>query len=479
MLCNVLLMNRARPLVLGFALGFAAFSGWATAGDVAPVVEVEEDVYTYASANNGAGPMWCAGSTTLVRSGDKVFASGLETIEGVEPLNNCRWVFYVRDENGWRRVRVDADGRTREPSPMAAFADGRVFLSVNPTLVKEPRPGGGPARPDVLQFRADDPAADPLALAPVWKGSPEFTEHSYRSFAADGSAGELLLLQNIGYDHAEWTHRDRDGKWSAQGQLVWPTVAGAKAGEMVPLRLCYPNVALKDRAAYFFGAGDVFEPNAEYHAFKKNLSGNEWDYLFCRLAYSWTPDVSKTPFAEWVEIANREATRGHVWPCDLYVAPGGDVYILWIERAVDDRLREKFFPEAKQSESLNLGVVREGKLVKRLTVAERSGTSSGLSGAHHRFQVAPDNRLFIIHGIYAFDADGQPTFENRVVEVQADGVLGSPTTIPLKRPFSSFFTATPRAGSPPSWTLDMFGQSRGAGDTISYARINLKPTAAK
>ena len=32
-----------------------------------PVVEIEEDVYSYEPANNGAGPMWCAGSTCLVR----------------------------------------------------------------------------------------------------------------------------------------------------------------------------------------------------------------------------------------------------------------------------------------------------------------------------------------------------------------------------------------------------------------------------
>src|SRR5437867_22880 len=43
-----------------------------------PVVEVEEDVYTFDPANNGAGPMWCAGSTCIVRAGDDVFASGLE-----------------------------------------------------------------------------------------------------------------------------------------------------------------------------------------------------------------------------------------------------------------------------------------------------------------------------------------------------------------------------------------------------------------
>ena len=45
-----------------------------------PVVEAEEEVYRYEPANNGAGPMWCSGSTCLVRIGDKVFAGGLETL---------------------------------------------------------------------------------------------------------------------------------------------------------------------------------------------------------------------------------------------------------------------------------------------------------------------------------------------------------------------------------------------------------------
>jgi len=57
------------------------------ADDVAPVVEVEEDIYSYTNAQNGAGPMWCSGSTTLVRTGDRLFASGLETIPDAKPLN--------------------------------------------------------------------------------------------------------------------------------------------------------------------------------------------------------------------------------------------------------------------------------------------------------------------------------------------------------------------------------------------------------
>ena len=82
-----------------------------------PLVEAEEDVYQYQSANNGSGPMWCRGSTCLVRIGDKVFASGLETIKDAKPLNNCRWMLHQRGLDGWKMIQVDQTGRTREPCP--------------------------------------------------------------------------------------------------------------------------------------------------------------------------------------------------------------------------------------------------------------------------------------------------------------------------------------------------------------------------
>ena len=51
-----------------------------------PVVEIEEEVYSYEPADNGADPMWCYGSTCLVRIGDGVFVSGLETLKAAKPL---------------------------------------------------------------------------------------------------------------------------------------------------------------------------------------------------------------------------------------------------------------------------------------------------------------------------------------------------------------------------------------------------------
>ena len=53
--------------------------------------------------------------------------------------------------------------------------------------------------------------------------------------------------------------------------------------------------------------------------------------------------------------------------------------------------------------------------------------------------------------------------------------MGPSVRVPLKRPFRSYFTATVRAGSPPSALLDLLGQQAGTSHTISYARIRLQP----
>jgi hypothetical protein len=163
-----------------------------------PVVETEEDVYSYAPADNGAGPMWCSGSTCLVRIGDDVFASGLETLNSAKPLNNWCWLLYNRTADGWQLQQADLVGRTREPCPLVSLAGGRLLLSANPTLVTDRNACSGPAQPEILQFSAQNSKAAFETTLPVWDGKPEFTEHSYRSFAADSSAGNLILFQNKG-----------------------------------------------------------------------------------------------------------------------------------------------------------------------------------------------------------------------------------------------------------------------------------------
>ena len=437
---------------------------------LAPVVEVENVVYAFTNANNGAGPMWCSGSTPMVRVGGSVFAAGLETLAGVPPLNNCRWQLFGLDGGAdWRVLLSDAEGRTREPSPMVTFDGGRFFLSANPTLGKAPEPGGGPARPTLLEFSAKDPGKPVREVFPGWKGAPRFSEHSYRSFAADGSKRELILFQNIDYTHAEWAFMDSEGAWSAQGQLKWPW--GAEYAKPQPIRVCYPNVALKDRQVFFCGVSDVVEPNPAWRAFKKELTGKEWDYDFRRLFFTWTPDIKTEGFKPWIEVASREATCGWISPGDLFVAGDGTVHIVWTERALDERLRAKFFPDARQSHELHYATIKGGVVTTRRTLYAVEEGKPGLVASAARFQPAPGGELYLVCYVQGTDASGKGVSENRIQRVGAEGLVGAPARIPLKTPFVSYFTATPRAGSAPSRTLDMLGMRSGSANEIAYARV--------
>lgn len=438
---------------------------------IQPVVEIEEDVYSFQPANNGSGPMWCAGSTCLVRVGDDVFASGLETLPDCKPLNNCRWTLFRRATRGWESLRKDETDRTREPCPLAIFPDGRVFLSANPTLVTNRDTYGGPARPEILEFSAKRPGEAPNRILPEWDGEPKFSEHSYRSFAADGPNRELILFQNIGYTHAEWAFRDPSDKW-ANGRLAWPD--GKAYPKPEPIRVCYPNVALKNRAVYFCGVSDIIEPYPEWRAFKKQLTGRDWDYDFRRLFFTWTPDITKEGFREWIEIASRDKTCGWTMPGDLWVGPDDAVHLVWSERALDERLRKEFFPDARQSHAINYAVVRKGLATARRTlhIAEE-GKSRELPSAP-RFHVMPDKRLLVIYYVQGADAAGKHVSENRLVEILPGGEPGKPIKVPLLKPFTSYFTATVRAGSPSSDVLDLLGQREGGGQTTSYARIRLR-----
>ncbi len=443
-----------------------SLTGFAQSPKLQPRVEVEEEVYTYQPANNGAGPMWCHGNTSIVRYGDTVFASGIETIPEAKPLNNCLPMLFFRDEKGWECIYKGGE-RTREPSPMGVFGEGRILLSVNPTLT-EPDTYGGPAEPRILEFSAADPKAAFRTHVPKWEGKPEFTEHSYRSFAVDGPNQELILFQNIGYTHAEWSYLDREGNWSAQGKLVWPY--GAEYDKPQPIRVCYPAVALKDRQVHICGVSDIVEPYNAWREYKHELTGQKWDYDFRRLFYCWSDDISTGKFNDWVEVASRDKTCGWISPKDLYIAPNGDVFVLWTERALDERLREKFFPNEKQRHALEYAVIRDGKVILRKTLVEGGEDLGGERPGDAKFHVAADGRLIAFYAVNGTDTKGQTLSEYRLVEIAADGTHGDPVVLHLENPLGAFFASTVRAGCKPSPVIDLFGDT---GGVMRYARIRL------
>jgi hypothetical protein len=427
-------------------------------------VDVEDRITTYEPADNGASPLWCHGSTIVARHGDRLFVAGLETIPEEKPLNNTRWQLFGRrdGDDGWALVHRDETGRTREPSPIALSGDD-LLVSANPTLTP-PGQYNGPAEPTVFRFAAGDPAAAPVREMPAWSGQPRFSEHSYRTVAADSASGDVLYLQNEGYEFAHISLR-RDGAWSGVERIHWPR--GDEYDKPQPLRLCYPNVALRDGGAHFLGVGDIVEPVEEWREAKKQITGRDWDYVFRRIFYAATPDLATQPFGAWLELANLDQTAGATRGCDVWAAPDGRVHLLWTETSTDSRLRDRFFPDVEVRHSLQHAVVHRGRIERQRTLAAVGESDEGLQPGLARFHAVAADRVVILGQFHDRAAEA---VRYRVAPL-TDGDL-TWTEVPFERPMGgTFLTNTFRAGSAAGPTIDLVGAVSGPG--LGYARLTL------
>lgn len=434
-------------------------------------IKAEEDIYSYVPADNGASPMWSRGATTIVRLNDKVYASGLETDLSIDGLSRCRWLLFERKSSGWLLAARDLLHLNREPCPVAVFDDGTLLLSVNPKQADTCKKYCL-THPEILAFKGASMHEAPDHWTPIWGNNPGFNDHSYRALAVDSANHGLILFQNYMYDLAEWSFRDRSGEWTYNGSIHWPV--DIYNGKEVPLRLCYSNVALKGKKAWFLSTSDIVEPNEAWQEYKKELTGNEWDYVFRRMFFSYSENITSEEFQPWIEIANRDATAGKVWHQDLWIDGGDRAHILWTEQAIDERLRDRFFPDSTQYNALNYTVIHQGKIIKTVPLVSYSeGDSDDLAPGEARFHVTPDGRMFVFYYIRGKSASGEKVSENRIMEITQEGLPGQFRKIPFKKPFTNFQTATERAGCMPSEWIDVIGVREGQTNSISYGQIRL------
>ncbi len=443
------LMAGAAVLTLLASVAVDAFGE--DSGTLKLAVNAEEDVYTLVSPDNGSGPFWCYGCTQIVRLGDDVIVSQMETGEGVPLLCNTRWRLLLRGAEGWSLV-AEADAyRQREPCPVA-IASGDFFLYANDST-QPPGTRYGPCKPHLTGFSLSSGEVVRRTLMPSWRGEPYFTDHSYRGFGADQAAGQLLML-NI------------DAKTSVQHACLLSTAGETLATGSItfPVRACYPQVALRGGAVHVLAISDVVEPVEAWRTYKFEQTGNKWDYVFRILYYSSTPDLKHEGFAEPLEVANVDDTGGYINNQDLWLSPAGDAYILYTEREVQSALlRDKFFPEKSIVSSLHLAVVRNGAVVSRRTLV--AGTEERTPGCA-RFQEAADGILYAV--VYI----GGEGAGNVLVQVFPEPETPALVPIPLTKPMSAFCLASVRAGCAPADTIDLLGQT--SADTVSYAQVTLE-----
>lgn len=441
------------PLSVTLALALLALPAVvqsASAAAPAPVVIAEEAVYTLEPPNNGSGPMWSAGCTSILRTGDGVVVSQMETGKDVPLLCNTRWRLLRRTGSGWDCFAEADSYRQREPASLATTGEGALFLNVNDSI-EEAGVKYGRTKPHLLRFNFPDPAPEGVPLVPSWRGEPYFTDHSYRGYGADPARSELLMLNidaKTSVEHA--TLMSGEGDTLANGAISFP------------IRSCYPQVGLENRAVHVLAIGDIVEPVEAWRAYKKEQTGNDWDYVFRILHYAWTPDITKEDFRAPIEVANVDATSGHIWNQDLWVSPGGEAYLLYSEREVASALmRDKFFPGKSIIDSLYLAIVKEGVLGARRELIH--GTESMAPGGA-RFHETPHGTLYAV--VYV----SGPEAGNKLLRIHPTDESNTLIPIPLERPFSSFSLASKRAGVSPSNTIDLLGQE---GNTLYYAEVAL------
>jgi len=425
-------------------------------------VEVEEVVTTYTPANNGAGPLWCYGSTVIARQGADVYLSIIETGEDIPPLCNTRWQLWHRLPGGWRIEQTEKEYRQREPCPVAVFQRGSVFLSANPSIEPVGAKYGG-CSPLVLEFDPENLSGTAETHAPAWADGTYFTDHSYRGFAADGINGELLLL-NINAKTSEQfvSYRDSQGTWHPKGKVQFP------------IRACYPQVALRDGSAHVMAIGDIVEPVAEWRKLKFEKLKRKWDYVFRRLFYAYTDSIRTADFRTPIEIDTVEQTCGHIQNLDLYVDDAGAAHLLYLKRPHQyGFVRDKYFPGQPMTVRLEYVVVRAGKVVLRKTLARTPQGSRGLEPSFGRFHISKAGALHVIVAGTGVDA-GHRIFGNHLGRIRPGDGEPRFERVGLRHPFRNFFTNTPRGGSKPSDVIDLFGIADD-GRNLRYARIRIGP----
>ena len=416
-----------------------------------PRVEVlaEEDVFVFQYPNNGAGPLWCYGSTQIVREGDDVYVSEQQTNRDVEPYCNTRWRLLRRTgEKRWETLAEEDGFRQREPCPLGRCRE-TLFMYVNDSLTA-PGTKGDICKPYIRKFDLGMLPITTRLLEPEWSGNPHFTDHSYRGFAVDRYTGELLML-NTGRRTVKGTDKRVKGQ-----NWCWMNNEGMTLNEGIiefPLFAAYPQAALAGGGAHMMAISDVPEPNETWRAFKKEKTGHRWDFVFRELYYSSTSSTRKRPFSEPLVVAEVHETGGHISNQDLWLSPERAAYVLYTEREVQSALlRDEFFPGKSILNSLKLAVVKNGKIVERRDLLV--GTEAR-DPQHARFHETPDGKVYAV--IYTAGT----ARANWLMQVHPRLENPPLVPIPFRSAFSRFCLASVRAGNEPSYTVDLFGDNQG------------------
>ncbi|MEZ5275123.1 MAG: hypothetical protein R3F07_01930 [Opitutaceae bacterium] len=423
---------------------------------------VEETIETVPSPHNGASPLWCYGSTILVRDGSELYLSLLRPDEGYPPYCNAHWELWRRDSGVWSELHRGGEAREREPCPIGLLAKGEVVLSIQPAIMPKPfQDGHGDVpwvcQPGLFTINTGESGHEDRVytdLHPVFPVGARFSQHSYRGLGVDRANRELLLMVIEQTDeHYQPTWLDRNGQWHPLPLLEFP------------IRSCYPQVALKDGAAHVLAIGDIVEPVEAWRRAKFEVLNREWDYAFRRLFYSWSSDLETNGFVEPIEIDSVDETAGSMRNLDLFIDGNGRAHLLYLKQNHQYAfMRDRFFPGQPMTVSIEYAVVDQGQVILRQTLfsgsAEEGGATDQDSMKLHlgRFHPLPDGHLGVVTSGSWRGGESRVESGLFLSLLSDEGTVEQTIRLPAKRPFTgAFFTNTPRSGSDAGRHLDLIG----------------------
>ncbi len=112
-------------------------------------------------------------------------------------------------------------------------------------------------------------------------------------------------------------------------------------------------------------------------------------------------------------------------------------------------LRDRFFPGQPIVTTLEHVEAVGGKVTRRTTLV--SGGKKARETPHYaRFHVTEDGTLWVVELVTGIRPDGSSLHENRIFALRPGEDKITSIPLPLKTPFSTFFTAAERGGSRPS-----------------------------
>lgn len=438
------------------------------AAPLRPSAIADEIIASTTSPENGTSPMWCVGAPLVVRRNGVVWVSLQMHDSGAKPYCNTHWELWRRPETGvWAKVKQGMPASEREPCPVFLYDPETLVLSIQPKVLEREIDRSGETawfcQPALAVYDLKHLDGEARLWPPVFAPGAPFAQHSYRSLAVDPASRSLFLMVIDRQDIYRPTWRDAAGSWHPLAPLEFP------------VRACYPDIVMRERAAHILAIGDIKEPNRDWKDEKFRVLQREWDYVFRRLFYTWSPDLAQADLRPPLEVDSVDATAGWMFNLDLLVDARNRVHLLWVRRNFEfDFLRDRFFPGQPIVESIRHAVIENGRVVSSETLWSREVSNPrpwGRGFASGRLHALPDGRLVAVlatetddgTGLFLQELDPQAQASPAAVRVALD----------RPPPGAWFFTNTPRGGSAPDRHLDLLGTETRDG-VISFRYLQIR-----